>query len=160
MHEGFSDYFAATIRNDPKIGNGFRGPGTSIRDIEIDRVWPDDLVGESHADGLIIACALWDLRKRVGREVADHLWHFARYGRSTTFDDYLLDLLVLDDDVLHGDPHEAHLAGLDGRLHGLLLRGRQLHGGDGRLALGEGNRLDGDRRGGGGSRPGTAACRA
>ncbi|MCB9464561.1 MAG: immune inhibitor A [Candidatus Eisenbacteria bacterium] len=108
MHEGFSDYFAATIRNDPKIGNGFRGPGTSIRDIEIDRVWPDDLVGESHADGLIIAGALWDLRKRVGREVADHLWHFARYGRSTTFDDYLLDLLVLDDDdadLFNGTPH-------------------------------------------------------
>ena len=108
MHEGFSDYFAATIRNDPVIGRSFRGPGTLLRDIEIDRVFPDDIVGEVHRDGLIIAGALWDLRTAVGKEVADRPWHYACYGRSKTFDDYFTDLLIVDDDdadLFNGTPH-------------------------------------------------------
>lgn len=108
MHEGFSDYFAATLRDDPVIGRGFFGPGSSLRNIEIDRVYPEDIVGEVHIDGLIIAGALWDLRKDLGAEITDHLWHYAGYGGSTTFDDYLLDLIVLDDDdadLGNGTPH-------------------------------------------------------
>ena len=121
MHEGFSDYFAATIRNDPVIGLGFFGRGTLLRNIEPDRVYPDDLVGEVHIDGLIIAGALWDLRKEIGKETTDRLWHFARYAGARTFDDFLVDMLVLDDDdvdLTNGTPHFDAIIG-NFRAHGI-----------------------------------------
>jgi Zn-dependent metalloprotease len=108
MHEGFSDYYAATITNQPLIGRGFRGPGTFIRTVDNTLRWPDDLQGEVHLDGLIIAGALWDLRESLGRARTDSLYHFARYGKSDTFDDYLLDVLFSDDDnanIYDGTPH-------------------------------------------------------
>jgi hypothetical protein len=108
MAEGFSDYFAATIADDPRIGLGFRGPGTILRRLDVDRVYPQDWVGESHTDGLIIGSALWDLRDALGAPRADSLFHFARYGYSDNFDDYLFDLLVADDDnsnVYDGTPN-------------------------------------------------------
>ncbi len=108
MHEGFSDYLAATMRDDPLIGRGFRGPGTSIRDLEEHLVYPDDVDSDPHRTGLIIAGALWDLRKEIGKEKTDELWHFARYAGAITFDDFLIDMLVLDDtdaDLSNGTPN-------------------------------------------------------
>jgi len=108
MHEGFSDYWAATLMNDPRIGIGFRGPGTIIRTVDNTNRFPDDVVGEVHRDGLIIAGALWDLREAVGKGAADSLFHYARYGRADNFDDYLLDVLATDDDngnIYDGTPH-------------------------------------------------------
>ncbi|MBK8232891.1 MAG: T9SS type A sorting domain-containing protein [Candidatus Eisenbacteria bacterium] len=96
MHEGFSDYYAATITDQPVIGIGFFGPGTDLRRIDEDRVYPDDVVDEVHTDGLIIAGALWDLREQVGKARADSLWHFTRYGYGDNFDDYFADLLLYD----------------------------------------------------------------
>ena len=108
MHEGFSDYLAATMRNDPVIGNGFFGPGSSIRTIDNNMRTPDDLTGEVHNDGLIIAAALWDLRAVLGAAPTDTLFHYARYGLSDNFDDYMLDVLVTDDDngnIYDGTPN-------------------------------------------------------
>ena len=98
IHEGMSDYLAATMTDQPFIGRGFFGPGTSIRDIETDLIWPDDRHADPHIQGLILAGAFWDLRKVLGREYTDELAHFARYGGPRTFDDYLLDVLAYDDD--------------------------------------------------------------
>ena len=108
MHEGFSDYLSATMLNDPRIGHGFFGRGSSIRTIQNTRKVPDDLVGQVHTDGLIIAGALWDTRQVLGAELTDELWHFARYGFSDTFDDYMFDFLVVDDDdgnIYNGTPN-------------------------------------------------------
>ncbi len=108
MNEAFSDYFAATLTGQPRIGNGFFGPGTFLRDVERDRVWPDDANPSIHLQGLILAGALWDLRREVGADLADSLFHFARYGAAGSFDDYLLDLLAVDDDdgdLGNGTPH-------------------------------------------------------
>ncbi len=108
MHEGFSDYWAATIMDDPRIGRGFRGPGTILRTVDNTRRVPDNVNGEVHNDGLIIAGALWDLRQALGKATADTLFHYARYGRADNFDDYLLDVLVTDDDngnIYDGTPH-------------------------------------------------------
>jgi hypothetical protein len=105
MQEGFSDYYTAAISGQPVMGIGFYGPGSSLRRIDEDRVYPQDWVGESHHDGLIIASALWDLREALGAPRADSLWHFARYGYSDTFDDYFFDLLVYDDD--NGDVYDG-----------------------------------------------------
>jgi hypothetical protein len=108
MNEAFSDYFAATLTDQPRIGNGFFGPGSFLRDVDRDRVWPRDASPSIHLQGLILAGALWDLRRDVGAAVADPLFHYARYGAAGSFDDYLLDLLAVDDDdgdLGNGTPH-------------------------------------------------------
>jgi hypothetical protein len=108
MNEAFSDYFAATVTGQPRIGNGFFGPGTFLRDVDRDRIWPRDASPSDHLQGLILAGALWDLRQEVGAAVADPLFHYARYGAAGSFDDYLLDLLAVDDndgDLANGTPH-------------------------------------------------------
>jgi Zn-dependent metalloprotease len=120
MAEGFSDYFAATIGDEPRIGIGFR-PGTILRRIDVDRVYPQDWVGEPHTDGLIMGSALWDLREALGAPRADSLFHFARYGYADNFDDYLFDLLMADDDngnVYDGTPNLGTIAAIF-RAHGI-----------------------------------------
>lgn len=121
LNEAFSDYFAASLGNDPRIGIGLRGPGTILRDIETDRVWPEDQHFDPHIQGLILAGALWDLRKTLGTARTDSLFHFARYGAAATMDDYLLDLLAFDDDdgdITNGTPSFASIIGAF-RAHGI-----------------------------------------
>ncbi len=70
--------------------------------------FPEDIVGEVHRDGLILGGALWDLREALGKVMTDRLFHFARYGGADNFDDYMLDVLVTDDDnadIYDGTPH-------------------------------------------------------
>ena len=102
QHEGWSDYTAATITNQPLIGRGFYSgdPEGYIRTVDNTNRWPDDLNGESHNDGLIIAGALWDLREALSPRTGycDSLFHFARYGLSVNYQDYVLDILIYDDD--------------------------------------------------------------
>lgn len=107
LGEAFSDYFAASLTEQPRIGVGYRGRDTFLREIESDRIWPQDRSPDPHLEGLILAGALWDLRTAIGA-AADTLFHFARYGAARTMDDYLIDLLLVDDldgDLRNGSPH-------------------------------------------------------
>ncbi len=107
LGEAFSDYFAASLTEQPRIGVGYRGRDTFLREIESDRVWPQDRSPDPHLEGLILAGALWDLRTAIGA-AADTLFHFARYGAARTMDDFLVDLLLVDDtdgDLRNGSPH-------------------------------------------------------
>lgn len=108
LDEGWSDYFAASTMNDPRIGLGFVGPNTYFREIETDRIWPDDAHWDPHYQGLIIASTLWDLRRVLGPSLTDSLFHFACYGAAQTHEEYLLDMLAWDDDdgqIENGTPH-------------------------------------------------------
>jgi hypothetical protein len=118
MHEGFSDYLAATMTRQPVIGRGFTGPGTSIRTCDNTRTLPaPECLGQVHCLGTAISGALWDLQGNLAlslgdstaaQSLADQLWHFAGYGGAYWYDDYLLDLLLVDDDdgtLLNGTPH-------------------------------------------------------
>ena len=122
MDEAWSDYFAATIGDSPLIGRGFLGvPGTFVRELETDLVWPEDNNVDPHLQGLILAGALWDLRERLGAEATDPLFHFARYGLAESFDDYMLDLLRYDDDdgdLTNGTPNFHDIIGAF-RPHGI-----------------------------------------
>ncbi len=123
MHEAFSDYFAATISNDPRIGADVLGPGTMFRSIDNKLRTPEDVSGEVHIDGTILGGALWDLRQRLAPDVelADSLFHFARYGAPKTFEDYYLELLTVDDDdadLGDGTPHIEAIRSAFGR-HGI-----------------------------------------
>jgi hypothetical protein len=118
MHEGLSDYLAATITNQPVIGRGFFGPGTSIRSTQNTiQVNAPSCGGEVHCVGNAISGSLWDLRRNLiaagpdsatAIALSDSLFHFAGYGAAPWHDDYLLDLLVVDDNdgnLLNGTPH-------------------------------------------------------
>jgi hypothetical protein len=123
LDEAFSDYFAATLTGSAEIGRGLYGqPGTYIRELESDRIWPEDANPTSpHQQGLILAGALWDLRTSLGPEVADPLFHYARYALPESFDEVLLAVLDTDDDDddrSNGTPHfEAIIAAF--RPHGI-----------------------------------------
>ncbi len=116
LHEGLADVNAALIRDDPLIGQGFFGPGTSIRTIDNTLRYPQDLSGDPHATGLIVAGAVWDLRQALGLPLAEHLAHFAKYGTPDDADDgvamgeYFVEMLVADDDdadLSNGTPHSG-----------------------------------------------------
>lgn len=123
LDEAFSDYFAATISGSAEIGRGLYGqPGTYIRELESDRIWPDDANPTSpHQQGLILAGAFWDLRTALGPEIADPLFHYARYALPESFDEVLLAVLDTDDDDgdrTNGTPHfDAIIAAF--RPHGI-----------------------------------------
>ena len=62
LNEGYADIWAFSLINSPYIGLGWDlvDPTYSIRDYQDRKVYPQDLVGEVHADGEIIAGAFWD----------------------------------------------------------------------------------------------------
>jgi hypothetical protein len=126
MHEGFSDFFAATITDDSRIGEGVM----SSRDLDNNMRSPENLTGESHNDGMIIGGALWHMRENLNDvPLAESLFHFARYGypgspsqpNPQNFLDYLIEVYVVDDDdadLTNGTPHDYEIAQAFGR-HGI-----------------------------------------
>lgn len=134
LSEGLGDYMAATITGDPATARGFFTSNTNaLRDIEVDRVWPDD-VGEIHQTGRIIAGALWDTRKALearygaaGVELADkYFWYAAM--RSTDIPSSYVEVLLADDDdgdLANGTPNQCLIDEQFGR-HGLGPAGNDL----------------------------------
>lgn len=76
LNEAYADYFAASIHDDSLIGNyaltAIYGQNMS-RDISKFHKCPDDLIGESHSDGLIYSSALWEIRQSIGKDIADKI---------------------------------------------------------------------------------------
>ncbi|MCF8277899.1 MAG: T9SS type A sorting domain-containing protein [Flavobacteriales bacterium] len=69
MGEGYADLWALGITDNPVlgVGNSQSLPNDHIRRYDIDpKVYPQDLVGEVHSDGEIIAGAWWDLAQNFG----------------------------------------------------------------------------------------------
>jgi hypothetical protein len=75
MNEALADYFAATIADYAVVGRYGIGKlaRTLVRDLEVKRRCPDDLVNEIHADGRIFGAALWAIRGVLGAETADRI---------------------------------------------------------------------------------------
>ena len=118
LSEGLSDYLSATITNDSGMGrNFFQGSSQPLRDIGPDRIWPDDIAGDPHQTGLIIAGALWDLRElliddlgeELGVTQADHIfWQIA--SRASGIDTAYEEALLADDDngdLSDGTPNQC-----------------------------------------------------
>lgn len=110
MAEGYSDYFACSLTNDPAIGEwAVRKMGKPwLRHLEQVLHYPEDLEGEVHADGRIWGCALWDLRAALGAPVADRLVHESRYflTKKARFADGLAGCLKADRQLFGGE-HES-----------------------------------------------------
>ena len=123
LHEGFSDYFANTVTNQPLVGLNWKGQGTHIRNSDNNLYWPDNNCGgEGHCLGEYLAGALWDLRGMTGAETADHLWWFAKYGFPTTFPDFVTEICLVDDDndnLNDGTPHYTEIWLSFENIHGI-----------------------------------------
>ena len=128
LSEGVSDYMAATITGDPATARGFfKGSDGPLRDIEINRVWPDH-VGEIHQTGRIIAGAIWDTRKALidvlgetaGIDHADQML-LGIVSRATDIPTSYAEALLVDDDngdLSDGTPNQCLIDDNFG-LHGL-----------------------------------------
>ena len=82
--EGFGDYWAVTV-SDTVAPNGFdvpcvadwdsvsytSGPSHCLRRVDTNKHYPEDVIGEVHADGEIWSRALWDIRNALGSKQAD-----------------------------------------------------------------------------------------
>lgn len=106
LHEGYSDYFAASILASPMIGEGIF-PKT-IRNLINQQKYPEDFVNEVHYDSLIFSGALWDVRESLGKEETDDLVIKSIKLTPLNFQEFLESLLLLDDnngDLRDGAPH-------------------------------------------------------
>ncbi len=131
LSEGIADYLAATITGDPHMGRGFfmdDGPLRSVNPDGREHVWPTDLVGEVHEDGLIIGGTLWDLRAALVDELgeAEGVAHadwlmFEGIRRAANIPEMYAEVLFADDDdgdLANGTPHECIINEAFG-IHGL-----------------------------------------
>ena len=133
LNEGWSDFIANCITDQPLVGEGWDGySGSYLRSSDNEATAPPDCSpyweGEPHCWGYVMAGALWHMRVNLIdangdgiKPYVDSLWHYARYAKPTTFDDYLWELLLYDDDdsnPLNGTPnYEAICDGFG--LHGI-----------------------------------------
>jgi Zn-dependent metalloprotease len=75
LHEGYADYFACSLTNDPQIGEYVVGStGTAnLRNLRNQKTY-DDLTGtDVHVDGEIWGVTCWKLREALGVRIADLL---------------------------------------------------------------------------------------
>ena len=79
IHEGFSDFLAASFFSAVSEGfsdtivfewAGSEDPEVATRPVNGNKRYPDDVVGNSHADGQIWSAALWEIFEAVGRDAS------------------------------------------------------------------------------------------
>ncbi|MBK8329284.1 MAG: T9SS type A sorting domain-containing protein [Bacteroidetes bacterium] len=127
MGEGYADVWAMSIIKNPFIGLGFfvNQPNSLIRRYDINpKIYPQNIVGEVHADGEIIAGAWWDYAINLSAtmpltnavDTMSKLFAASNFGLATGPDgaegqvyyDILIDALTYDDDNANlndGTPH-------------------------------------------------------
>lgn len=139
MNEGYADVWAFAITEDPILGRGFYSINQDgIRQYDIDpKVYPQDIVGEVHADGEIIAGAWWDLGQNFGDvQLMMDLFIEAYYAGVTgpdgdegqVYTDVLIETLMADDvianggdnDITNGTPNDVAIVDAFAR-HGITL---------------------------------------
>lgn len=135
LHEGYADVWALTLTKEPVLGKGFEGAAnTFVRRYDTGRkVYPKDIVGESHADGEIIAGAWWDTYLNLNQDMEYTIDLFVNSQLNTPmapdgaegqlFTDILLEALLYDDDdnnLFNGTPNSTAI--IDAfALHGITL---------------------------------------
>lgn len=119
MQEGYADLWAISVTDNPILGQGFLGgAGTFVRRYDLEpKVYPQDLVGEVHADGEIIAGAWWDVEENTSHTFFTDLWNAthnatvdgADGNEGEIYRDVLLEALMADDDngdLTDGTPND------------------------------------------------------
>jgi Zn-dependent metalloprotease len=118
-HEGMADVAASVILDDSRVGRGFFGPGSVLRDLNNTNRYPENVSSDPHITGLIIGGAFWDLREATDLETYRYLTHFAKYGLpddiddGTAFSEWFIETIIADDDdgnLGNGTPHLTQIA--------------------------------------------------
>ena len=126
--EGVSDVISILQTKDPVMARYFFTNGNGIRTAANSLRYPEDLVGEVHADGTILSAAVWDLVnlliEDIGEDAAYETVSRLTAGMlkggpalDTTFDE----IIVADDDdgnLSNGTPHYCQILEAFGN-HGL-----------------------------------------
>ncbi len=129
MGEGYADIWGLGITESPilGLGNSQSLPDDFVRRYDMDpKIYPQDLIGEVHADGEIIAGAWWDLGQNFG-DIQQMIRLFAdTYDAVVTgydgnegevFVDILIEALQVDDapsnggdnDITNGTPNDLDI---------------------------------------------------
>ena len=128
LSEGMSDMFAALITRDHGMGRGFFFTDAPLRDLDNEKRWPDDVVGQVHSDGEIIGAAMWHLGEaletKLGAQAghaktADIFWGILQ--RASDIPSSYAEALLADDDdgdLANGTPNQCEINNAFGR-HGL-----------------------------------------
>lgn len=110
MNEGYADIWAFTITENPIIAQGWNySASTQIRRYDLGpKYYPDDINGEVHNDGEIIAGAWWDVYENFDYdlEAMVAIWKESQYGtpdgaagtEGTIYTAVLIEALLADDD--------------------------------------------------------------
>ncbi len=133
LNEGYADVWGLSISFDPILGSGFSGGSSFVRRYDVDpKRYPEDLVGQVHADGEIIAGAWWDYGQERGdpQEMVNLFLkaypatHDGPDGtEGTVYRDILLEALIQDDDDADlgtGTPNDEAIITAFG-IHGITL---------------------------------------
>ncbi|GEM_PF-6283745 len=121
MNEGFADYFAATLNNNPCLAEEWTATTPCLRNLNNTDKKPTSFT-EVHADSTPFSGAMWDLRIRVGNTKADNLIIRAMKVQSQTFNSFLDDLLVMDDNntnLSDGTPNRGAICYSFSALHSI-----------------------------------------
>lgn len=137
INEGYADVWGLGVTDVPIIGIGISSndPNAYVRRYDMDKkVYPQDIQGEVHADGEIIAGCWYDTRLNIGsKDEMLKIFCEALYGladgfngqEGTIFTDVLIDALTADDDngnISDGTPHDIEILSAFA-LHGITLIG-------------------------------------
>ena len=135
LNEGTADIWALSLTEYPVLGEGWllNDPNSNVREYDsVAKVYPQDLVGEVHADGEIICGAFWDTYLNLGSmhqalELFVDLYDGGPDGPDGTegmiYTDVLLEFLYSDDDdgnIFNGTPNDNAIVDAFA-LHGITL---------------------------------------
>ena len=135
LNEGTADIWALSLTEYPVLGEGWllNDPNSNVREYDsIVKVYPQDLVGEVHADGEIICGAFWDTYLNLGNmqqtmDLFKMIYDNGPDGPNGTegiiYTDVLLEFLYADDNdgnIFNGTPNDQAI--VDGfAKHGITL---------------------------------------
>ncbi len=137
LHEGYADTWANGLTEDPVLGIGFYSNNASgyVRRYDINKkVYPQDLMGEPHADGEIIAGAWWDVALNFNNVQQRQDLFFQTFAATLTYPDgqegalytdILIEALTDDDndgDLTNGTPNYCAITSAFA-IHGIVMYG-------------------------------------
>ncbi len=135
LHEGYADIWGLAITQNPVLGQGISlsDPNDYVRRYDIDKkVYPQDITGEVHADGEIIAGCWWDTylgfndmnqMMHLFRDSYDGAPDGANGSEGIIYTDILLEALMADDNdgnIFNGTPNDSIIVDAFA-LHGISL---------------------------------------
>ena len=117
LSEGFSDYFAASLLDDPRLGPFIAGDREGARNAADPSLrFPRDYRGEEHDLGAVWAAVLWALRGRAGADTDRLVVESLDFlGPASTFEEARTALRTVDDRLFGGRHGQAIDAEFDAR---------------------------------------------